>query len=319
MNHLYDEARQAMEHSSTIAIAGHVNPDGDCYGSVLGLGLSLLACGKQVTMLAEDFYSHYSYIPGFERLQKADPEQNYDLFIRVDLGSRDRMGSAAMALDRSAFSINFDHHLDNDALCDIVIHQPEASSTCEILGDFIYETGLPMTADAATALYTGLTTDSNRFLYDSSGPRTLRIAARLMESGAEVQRIYLQEYQNEDPAMVMFRGDVIREALKLHEGRIVLANLTQERISRYGLSMPQAEGVVDDMRSLSGVEIAVILKEEAPDLQKISFRSKAYYDVSTLAAHFLGGGHKKAAGGRIEAGNAEAFERLRSFLEEISW
>lgn len=312
-----EKANRLLRDAQTVAISGHVNPDGDSYASVLGLGLVLSEAGKTVDMLAEEQISHFSYLPAFASLRPVDEKRNYDLFIRVDLGDTTRLGRAQIALANSRHSINFDHHLTNDGRCDYAILDPKASSTCEIIAAFLLENGWTISADAATAFYAGITTDSNRFLYDTSGARTHRLAARLLDCGADAKRVYFHEYQNENPKRIAFEGAVVEQALSLHDGRVMLANITQELIAKYGLAMPEAEGVVDTLRNLQGVEVAVILKEQKQDVQKVSFRSKEKVNVAKIAESFGGGGHTKAAGATIEGENKDVFPLLRSVLEGL--
>lgn len=312
-----EQAKALIDAANRIAIAGHVNPDGDSYASVLGLGLALQEAGKEVDMLAEENNAHFSYLPAFSLLRAPDPDKSYDLFIRVDLGDTPRMGTAKIAFDHSKHSLNFDHHLTNDGLCDCAILDPKASSTCEIIARFLLETDMAFSADAATALYTGLITDSNRYLYDTSTARTLRIGADLMDRGADAQRVYFYEYQNENPHMVAFRGIVTEQVKQLHGGKVIVANITQEMLHHYGIAMPQAEGVVDDLRSLAGVEVAAILKEQDADTQKISFRSKAYFDVAAVAQKLGGGGHKKAAGATLHGSNADCWAQFLHLMEAL--
>ncbi|WP_066923906.1 DHH family phosphoesterase [Murdochiella massiliensis] len=306
-----------LREAHTVAIAGHVNPDGDSYASVIGLGLALQDAGKQVDMLAEEKIPHFSYLPAFSCLRPVEDTRKYDLFISVDLGDTSRIGRPLIAMKNSRHSINFDHHLSNDGSCDYAVLDPLASSTCEIIASFLLTNGWKVSPEAATALYAGIITDSNRFLYDTSGARTHRLAADLLDCGADAKAIYLQEYQNENRNRIAFEGSVVEKALSLHGGRVMLANITQEWIQHYGLTMPEAEGVVDTLRNLQGVEVAVILKEQTHDIQKVSLRSKEYVNVAEIAKTMGGGGHTKAAGATVEGTNQEVFVMLRTLLEGI--
>lgn len=315
---VFHRAIDAIDRANTIAIAGHENPDGDCYGSILGLGLSLIARGKKVRLFADERLAHFAYLPGFERLEDVDTATSFDLVIRVDLGGVERMGRGQVLFTNAKTTLNFDHHVGNDGRATIAILDEDASSTCEIIGRFLLEAGFPLPEDAATSLYAGLITDSNRYLYDTAGAHALRLGADLLDHGADAQSVYLHEYQMLDPKRVAFEGEVVREALFLHDGKMAVANVTREKIAPYGLSMSEAEGVVDTLRSLRGVEVAVILKEQESERQKISFRSKEYFNVRDLAASFGGGGHIKAAGAAIAAKNAEAWKILVERLGEVS-
>lgn len=313
----YDAVNRLLCQAQTVAIAGHVHPDGDCYASVLGLGLVLSAAGKTVDMLAEEKLPHFSYLPAFSSLQPVEEDKHYDLFIRVDLGDTLRMGRAQHAFANSTHTINFDHHLTNDGLCEQAVLDPRASSTCEIIAAFLLDQGWEISAEAATAFYAGITTDSNRFLYDTARASTLRLAAKLLDLGADANRVYFHEYQNEKANRIAYEGAVVEHALSLHDGRLMLANITQDLLKQYALTMAEAEGVVDTLRNLEGVEVSVILKEQEEDVQKVSLRSKEYVNVAEIAKVFGGGGHTKAAGATIEGTNEEVFPRLRVMLEGL--
>lgn len=318
MNEAFLAAREAIFNARTIAIAAHENPDGDAYGSILGLGLALEAAGKSCDLLADERFPHFSYIPGFSQLQSVDEARRYDLVIRVDLGDVRRMGRGSAVFSTARKTLNFDHHMENAHDSDILIHEPTASSTCEILARFLLDTGFDVPPAAATALYAGLTTDSNRFLYDTADAGTLRTAADLIDHGADKQYVYLYEYQREDPKLMAFEGDVVRGATFLQDGKVIVANLTHERVAATGYTMPEVEGVVSKLLTLAGVEVAVILKEQEPERQKISFRSKSTYDVQKLAKSLGGGGHQKAAGASLDMTNDEAWPYLISILEGLS-
>ncbi|MCI6659618.1 MAG: bifunctional oligoribonuclease/PAP phosphatase NrnA [Peptoniphilaceae bacterium] len=315
-----DQAVETISKAKTIAISGHVNPDGDCLGAVTGLGKALQYAGKQVDLFASEKPRHYSYLPGIENISTSIPDKDYDLFILVDLGDRPRMGDAVQAFNRSKTSICFDHHMTNERICDQNLVFKDACSTCELLGIFLnYWDPSLIRSDVATSLYAGITTDSNRFLYDTARARAMRVASDLIDAGADVNLIYLHEFQSADRNMLLFQGDILRSTEMLADGKIALARISLKKIHEYHLPMSEAEGVVDLLRSMDGVEIAVILKEKEANLQKISFRSKEYFNVAELAKKFDGGGHWKASGGSIHDSFDAAYDQLRSVLKDIVW
>lgn len=311
----FREMGEQIRLAQNIAISGHINPDGDCLGAILGLGLALKDLGKEVDMIHAERPLHFSYLPGFRFLTPPDPIKGYDLFIMVDLGDKARLGPSAGLLDRSRVRINFDHHQTNEGVCDWVCQIRDASSTCEILASFLRDQKIPISKDAATALLAGIITDSNRFLYDTARARCMRVAADLIEAGADVKKIYLKEYQAVDPHMVAFTGHMVEKAAFLQEGRVALGLVSQEDLAHFQLTMPEAEGVVDQLRNLQGVELAVIVKEQAPKLSKLSLRSKRFFNVEALASSWGGGGHMKAAGASLAMPAKEAYQVVKEALE----
>ena len=314
---IWPEITRVIHQASSIAISGHVNPDGDCLGSILGLGLTLEALGKDVDMIHNERPRHLSYLPGFDRLQAIKRDKNYDLFIMVDLGDRARLKEAGVLLDRSKTSINFDHHQVNEGVCDLTCQRKDASSTCEILGDYLIDQGFFIPPEAATALFAGITTDSNRFMYDTARARCLRLAADLLDRGADPEWVYLHEYQSLDPRLFAFEGTVVDRADFLQEGRVALATVTQEDLSRYSITMGEAEGVVDILRNLDGVEVACLIKEMGEESTKLSFRSKLFFNVEEVARSFGGGGHIKAAGASLSFAKEEALNQVKAYFEGL--
>lgn len=317
MNKLWHEMGMILRKAQTIAIAGHVNPDGDCIGAINGLGLSLESMGKEVDRLCEEKPRHLSYIPGASTMVEVDPQKKYDVFVLLDLGDRPRMGKASRAMDRADFSLNFDHHQTNERICQLNSVIKDASSTCEILASFLQEEDFPIPKEAATALFAGLITDSNRFLYDTARSRAMRIGADLIDLGADADLVYLKEYQAIEPGLFAFQGKVVSEAEFLQGGRVALANVTQAMLKEYKISMSEAESAVDVLRNLSQVEVAVLVKNMTDDLQKISFRSKEFFNVSAVAEKFGGGGHIKAAGASIQGKNEDVYKQMKAFFEDL--
>nr|WP_072514300.1 bifunctional oligoribonuclease/PAP phosphatase NrnA [Ndongobacter massiliensis] len=313
----YKTVVRELHAAKRIVIARHLNPDGDALGAQLGLGLALEAAGKEVHYLLTDAVpAHLAYLPALSRLQPLR-EDAYDLFVLVDLGDKPRMGSAIQAYEQSARSICIDHHRTNEGICDVNWVCPQASSTCELIAALLLRESMEIPKDAATALFAGIVTDSNRFLYETARARTMRIAADLLECGADASRVYFHEYQNIDAALFALQGYVVEHALYLHEGRVALANLTPSLLDYFGVPMAAAESVVDVLKNLSGVEVAVVVKDQEENCQKVSFRSKRFFDVSALAQRYGGGGHVQASGCTLEMNNEDALQEMKRVLENI--
>lgn len=315
------EVIAALKRAKTVAIAAHLSPDGDALGSSLGLARALTLAGKEVTVLqTDDIPEHLHYLPGIDRMQKVeslDTPMHFDLFCLVDLGDIPRMGHAVEAMRASDLSVCIDHHRTNERVCDYNYVVPDASSTCEVIADLLFTAGFPVDADAATHLFAGLITDSNRFLYDNARAKAMRIGAELLDRGADANLIYKAEYQNVDRNMIAFQGHMLQNATVLHDGKVIACNVRQEDVAQFHLDLTAADVLVSEMKNIAGVEVAAVLKDKGPNAQKVSFRSKDYYDVSEVAQRFGGGGHLHAAGCTIEASNAEAFQLLLETLQGL--
>lgn len=312
------KAISLLREAQSVAVARHLNPDGDCLGAQLGLGLSLREMGKHVDLISiDDMPRLYGYLPGIDTVCGVDEKAEYDLFVMVDLGDMPRLGDAKLLKDRARASLCVDHHSTTESPCDVNVVRTGASSTCEIIAELLMEGDFPVTPDVATALYAGITTDSNRFLYDTARAHTMRVAADLIDRGANVDEIYFHEFQNIDANLFAYQGEIVGEAEYLHDGKAALAAASLEGLKRRGLPLDAAETVINEMKNIAGVEIAILVKERGENVQKVSFRAKRYYNVAKLATRYGGGGHIKAAGCTLNMSLSEAMNEMRSLLEGL--
>lgn len=309
-----------LQKAKTVVITGHQNPDGDCLGSILGLGQSLEKAGKEVDFVLDDKIPDYlTYIPNVDKIKQVNTDKSYDLFIMVDIGDRERLGKAGQLMDKTSLSVCMDHHPTNEMICDYNLVKKDASSTCEVITDFLIRFDFPFSKNISTALFTGLITDTNRFLYQNARQAAMRIGADLLDRDADAELVYYNEYLKLDPDNYIFQAKMLESVEYLQEGKIVLLNLYQEKLSQYNKSLDDAEPIVALLKNIIGVEIACVIKEKADKEQKISLRSKLYYDVSSIAKEFGGGGHKQAAGCSLEMANGDAYNLIKERLEQVSW
>ncbi|MGF0040464.1 DHH family phosphoesterase [Peptoniphilaceae bacterium SGI.131] len=319
-NNLFDEFKEKIMAAKSVAICSHVNPDGDAIGSSFGLAYVLRGLGKKVSLIKnDDFPTNLIFMPDYEQQVSYDNEI-FDLFIVTDVASLDRIGDAALILDRAGDSICIDHHRTNDGFANLNIIYPNYSSTCQLLADILIYADIEIGKDAATYLYLGMVTDTNRFLYESSGPDTLRTAAKLLEFGADKPLIHNNLYERLDLNYLLLQAEVIKNSRFMAEGKIILAKQDRDLLDRYGLDFDKTESLVAILKSIDGVELACLVKENEKDLQKVSFRSKTGIDVAALAQEFGGGGHVRAAGCSVKGTNSQVcalmFERMSKLIEE---
>ena len=210
-----------------------------------------------------------------------------------------------------------DHHRTNAFRADYNWVEPFASSTCEVLTKFLQKAEIAIPKNAATALYLGIVTDSNRFLYDTARADCMRTAADLIDCGADVDSIYYSLYQNMEKDAYRYQAYVVEKTKYFCNGRVALVVGTKEDLEKYGQPEEAMEAVVDIVKNFSGVEVTAMIKEREENVQKVSFRSKEYYDVSRLALRFGGGGHKKAAGATLSFRLPEAEKIIQELLESL--
>ena len=308
-----------IQESKGIAVIGHVNPDGDSIGSVLGLGLTLKKLSNNVDILLNDeFPGRFNYLPGVHHIKKhSEATMEYDLVFVLDCGDANRLGDSVSLISEVKTVVNIDHHVSNDGFGHINRVDVNASSTCELVYRVIKEElELTIDADVATCLYTGIVSDTGSFKYDNTSPFTLRAAADLMEQGVNTGEVSLKLYHSNSLSSVQFLATVLKGMEIIQEGKVAIITMTLEDIKAYGVQQEEMEGLINYCRDIEGVEVAVSLREMESGCTKASFRGKSYFDVNMLASNFGGGGHKKASGATIQASPKEARAQILKHIEK---
>lgn len=294
---------EALNAAGTVCVVGHVRPDGDCVGSQLGLALALQNAGKEVAIWNQD--------PIPDKLRFLDPDRkfaspragrHFDVVVAVDAASFDRLGAVAEHLGDRGLFINIDHHASNTRYADINWVSPREPSSGELVHDLCQWAGWKITAAIADCLFAAVSTDTGSFQYPTTTPETLQTAADLVERGADLGRICHEVYQSFPITRVRLLRHVYNRFRLVHNGRTAYFWLRKADFSRAGAETQDAEGLIDHIRSIEGVVVAIVFEEVEPELTRISLRSKnPAVDVNAIAALFGGGGHKAAAGARIAA------------------
>ena len=286
-------------------VTSHEAPDGDALGSLLATGLALGALGKDAVM----FLGGPAPLPGEYRfLELADQGLRRELpadsgervLIAVDCASAGRVGAEPGLVERAPFTINIDHHHDNPRFGDVNLIVPDASSTGEVLADVFRELGIELTPELAEALYIALVTDTGRFQYANTTPKALRLAAELVEAGADVNRVFQGVYENVQFAKLKLLARALERAQVLEGGEIVVSHLVRDDFEAVGATEPYSEGIIDVLRSVEGSLVSALIREpprEGGPARKVSLRSSVdEIDVSAIARKSQGGGHRAAAG-----------------------
>jgi phosphoesterase RecJ-like protein len=306
-------------------VVTHENPDGDALGSLLAATLALRQLGKDAVMyLAGDLPlpHEYAFMPLAEQgLVREPPEDAGErVLLAVDCAKEERIGDVA-ALGRAPLTLNVDHHHDNTRFGDVNLIAAEASSTGEVLRDIFAELAVELTPELAEPLYIALVTDTGRFQYTNTTPKALRLAAELVDAGADIHAVFQQVYESVEFAKLKLLARVLERATVLEGGRIVVSHLLRNDFAEVGASEPYAEGLIDTLRAVEGSELAVLIREPPRDdgpIRRVSLRSSIdELDVSAIARLFGGGGHPQAAGFSSDASLDEIVERIRlGFLEQ---
>ena len=309
--------KKSIDQAQSISICSHISPDGDAVGSSTGLYLALKEMGKDVYLVKnDDFPSNLEFVK-HEDFYTGGQAFETDLFIVTDVSSDDRIGNGIEFHKLAKNSLCIDHHKTNDGFFPNCIIESTLSSTCELIAAILFEGEYKISPLAATFLYLGISTDTHRFQYESTSAETLRIAAKLIDLGADKKMINLALYESLNVNYLLLQAEVINSATRFHDGKFIIASLTNDQLDKYGLDHDETEGLVSILKSITGIEVACLVKEHEELDQKISFRSKETVDVSAIAQEFGGGGHIRASGCTILSNNKDAFDKVYERLKRV--
>jgi phosphoesterase RecJ-like protein len=309
----FEEIGQILRAHQRFAILGHVRPDGDALGSQLALALSLQALGKEVRVWNEDgMLEKYSFLPRAELLTKPPPKpEDFDVAIALDTAIQNRLGTAFTAVRSAKIWINIDHHLSNPGYGNVVHIDTSAPATGEIIFHLIKSQGLPLNRDIAENLYVAISTDTGSFQYPKTSARTFEIAAELIRIGLDVGQLSQQLYENYPRRRLELLRELLRNLRFQQEGHVASFSLKLEAAAELGVLPEDNEGLIDHLRAVRGVIVAVFFEELSDGKVRVSMRSKTdAVDVCAICQKFGGGGHTLAAGARVRGTLAEVEQRV---------
>lgn len=318
-NASFAEIEAAIRDAQSIVILSHVRPDGDAFGSQLALALSLQQIGKDVTVWNEDgLLEKYAFLPGGEMLSTPPSEpETFDLGIALDTATQQRLGLARDAA-RAPKWINIDHHASNPRYGDLVHIDSQAPATGQILFEFLSRTGLPIDPDIAENLFVAISTDTGSFQYPSTTARTFEIGAELLECGVDIARVSQLLYESYPRRRVELLRELLGTMRFEADGQVASFSLSLKAADELGVIPEDNEGLIDHLRAVEGVVVAVFFEELPDGKVRVSMRSKSEAaDVSAICIRFGGGGHKLAAGARLRGTLPEVEERILEATREM--
>ena len=317
-NSTFEEIGRALREHQHFAILSHVRPDGDALGSQLALALSLQQLGKNVRVWNEEgMLEKYSFLPRAELLTKPPAiADEVDVAIALDTAIQNRLGTAFAAVGSAKIWINIDHHRSNPSYGDLVIIDPSAPATGEIIFRLIKSQGLPFNHDIAENLYAAISTDTGSFQYPKTSALTFEIAAELVRAGGlDVGQLSQQLYESYPRRRLELLRELLRTMRFSECDRVASFSLSSKTAAELAALPEDNEGLIDHLRAIRGVIVAVFFEELADGKVRLSMRSKdEAIDVCAICQKFGGGGHTLAAGARIRGSLAEVEEKV---LEEI--
>jgi bifunctional oligoribonuclease and PAP phosphatase NrnA len=320
------EVAEAIRSHDRFLITTHENPDGDSLGSILAMKLALEQLGKDGVMYLSGetpLPSEYTFMPLDGIRRKLPDDANERVVLALDCANARRIGPDPSLLERAPLVIDIDHHHDNTRFGQINVIVASASSTGEVLRDLFELMGIELTPDIAEALYIALVTDTGRFQYANTTPKTLRVAAELVEAGANVHRVFQTVYENVAFAKLKLLARALEHARVYEGGRMIVSHLERSDFEAAGAEEPFSEGIIDYLRAVEGAEIAALIREPPTQngpLRRVSLRTRAEeIDVSAIARKSGGGGHPQAAGFSSESSVEEITEFVRrEFLAQMN-
>ena len=314
----FEDIAAALRGAKTIAVASHLRPDADALGSTIAAALWLQSCGKSVTAWNEDgAVAKFSYLPGHKLVTvPAATPQVFDVLLALDNSARKRLGTVIPAVAPGALWINLDHHVSNELYGDLNYVDPTAPATGQILFEFFRHAGVSVTKDMAENLFAAISTDTGSFQYSGTSARTFDAASDLVGCGVEVGTLSRAMYDNQPRRRFELLKFALNNTKFWCDERVATFSLTLDDVRRLGVLPEDNEGIIDNLRSIEGVEAAVFFEELPETKVRVSTRSKnPAVDVCKVCQAFKGGGHPMAAGARVR-GTLEAVEN--DFLKVLS-
>lgn len=323
-NTTLQEIAHRLEQCDSVAVCGHVNPDGDCIGSTLGLACALWASGKNAYPLVADddaLDSSFSFMPGFSRIVPASSfEGCVDAFVMVDAPNDERIGHAAERLKGCVpLTVTIDHHAAPERHSALSYTDPDSASTTLLVWEVAKHLGVASDParmrDVATCCYSGLVTDTGRFMHQNTNVEAFAAAAEMAACGIDVAMVSERLFQSRTEASVRLDAVAV-DRMRPVGSHALLSWLTLADMEAFGASKHDAENAIAPIRSIAGFRVACLLKERE-DCVRGSLRAKDDTDVAAIAREFGGGGHKAAAGFTLECGIDEAVSVVEERLSRL--
>lgn len=296
-----------------VLIATHATPDGDAAGSVFGLGALVRALGGTPTCVFPRLPRVFDYLClGHDVVERAPADVAFDAVFVVDCGSASQVADGLESLPAAPLLAVIDHHRTREPFGAVEWVDASASATGVLVGELAQAAGVAFTAAIARPLWCAILTDTGSFRYSSTDGRTLRLGAALLDAGADPWEAAQSIYESHEPERQRLLGLCLGTLELRHGGRVAALHITREMAAAAGASMELSSGFINYARSIAGVEIAFLVRqdEELEDLWRVAFRSRGTHPVDQVAARFDGGGHRNAAGCRMTGEVAEIVERL---------
>lgn len=306
-----------LQNVNSVAIAGHVRPDGDCTGSCLAVYNYIREQFPdiEVTVYLEMVSPDFCFLKGAQEV-KTDclEEKSYDLFLSLDASDKERLGDARKYFESAGRTLCVDHHITNPGFAEKNWVAAEASSTSELVFEMLEEEKISLAV--AEALYLGIVHDTGVFQYSNTTEKTMQIAGKLMAKGVNFSKIIDDTFYRKTYVQNQVLGRTLMESVLLLDGKIIVGRVRQKEMTFYGVGPKDLDGIVNQLRVTEGVEVAIFLYETGSQEYKVSLRSNGRVDVSEVCTYFGGGGHVKAAGCTMHGTLHDVVNNLTLHIEQ---
>ncbi len=309
--------KQELSGAKTIAISGHIRPDGDCVGSNTAMYqyVRKIMPKAQVDLFLEQPSEVFSFLKGYEYINSQyDKETVYDVFIALDCGDEDRLGDAAKYYESAKKTICIDHHISNTGFAKVNYIVPTASSTCELIFDLIDREDLD--THIAESIFVGIVHDTGVFQYESTSSKTFQAVSVLAGFDFDRSGIIDRTFYQKSYIANQILGRALLESFLIMDGKCIVSMVDRKTMDFYDAKPRSLEGVVNQLRITRGVECAIFLYETGFQEYKVSMRSNRIVDVAGIATIFGGGGHVRAAGCTMNGTFHDVINNLSAMIEK---
>ena len=309
----FSQAVGLLKEKDNILILTHRNPDGDTLGSGFALLRALKDMGKRARLINADVIPEkFAYL--YEGITQDDFQEEF--VVSVDVAEKKLLGEALLEKYGERVNLAIDHHETSRLFAEKTYCESDSASCCEIIYLLIKAMGTPITKEIADCIYTGCSTDTGCFKYSNVSPRSHRIAAELIEAGADHSRINVRMFETKTMGDFMLQKMCLDSLEVFGEGKVALISVSKSMLAQCGVDKSALDAIKPITRQIEGVEIGITLKEESDGKTGISIRTGESFDASAICAHFGGGGHMRAAGCEIKGTIEEAKEKICKYIIE---
>lgn len=305
-----------VEQAQKIVILGHVNPDGDCAGSCLAVYNYIREQypDKMVDVYLEPVSRKFSYLSGYDQIHNEPKDETYDLCICMDSSDKERLGEFVRYFDTADQTICIDHHVTNPGYAMDNVIEGQASSASEVV--FFQMDEEKISKAVAECIYTGIVHDTGVFKHSNTSQRTMEVAGKMISRGIDFSSIIDDSFYRKNYHQTQILGRALLESVTFCDGQCIFTMVRKKDMEFYGVDKSDLDGIVDQLRVIEGVEVAIFLYEVGIHMFKVSMRSNKKVDVSRIAAYFGGGGHVKAAGCTMSGSVHDVVNNLSEHIEK---